>query len=114
MVLSSAPRFVVLGGAGAIGRIIVRDLFESSRKNEILVADYDREAASNLATTYRSRRVSHAFADARDVERLTSVLAGYSIVINCTRHQFNLNVMESALRAHVHYLDLGEIGRAHV
>ena len=107
MVLSSAPRFVVLGGAGAIGRIIVRDLFESNRKNEILVADYDHEGAHNICRSYRSRRVSHGFGDARDPATLASLLAGYSIVINCTRHQFNLNVMQAALRAHVHYIDLG-------
>jgi lysine 6-dehydrogenase len=107
MVLNSAPRFVVLGGAGAIGRIIVRDLFESNRRNEILVADYDREGAHNLARSYRSRRVSHVFGNAQDPGSLASVLAGYSVVINCTRHQFNLTVMEAALRARVHYIDLG-------
>ena len=107
MVLSGAPRFVVLGGAGAIGRIIVRDLFESNRKNEILVADYDREGARKVAKGYRSPRVSHGFGDARDPANLASLLAGCSVVINCTRHQFNLNVMQAALSAHVHYLDLG-------
>src|SRR5207253_9662041 len=107
MVLSSAPRFVVLGGAGTIGRIVVRDLFESNRKNEILVADYDRQGAHNLTRSYRSHRVSYGFADARDPANLASLLAGCSVVINCTRHQFNLNVMQAALRAHVHYLDLG-------
>ena len=100
-------RFVVLGGAGAIGRIIVRDLFESGRRNHILIADYDEHTAAGLARTYRSRRVLSARADARNVKDLASRLAGYSVVINCTRHQFNLNVMEAALRAGTHYLDLG-------
>src|SRR2546422_3758906 len=60
MVLRAKPRFAVLGGAGAIGRIVVRDLFESSPKNEILVSDHDERAASNVAKSYRSRRVSAA------------------------------------------------------
>jgi saccharopine dehydrogenase-like NADP-dependent oxidoreductase len=108
MVLSkTAPRFVVLGGAGAIGRIIVRDLFESNSKNQILIADFDQDAARHFAKGYRSRRVTHAGADARYPSRLASVLRDQSVVINCTRHQFNLNVMEAALRARVHYLDLG-------
>ena|ERR1051326_916531 len=107
MVLRSAPRFAVLGGAGAIGRIVVRDLFESSRKNEILVADYNAAAASDVAKKQRTQRVSATAADVRDVTRLASLLAGYSVVVNCTRHQFNLRVMEAALRARVHYLDLG-------
>src|SRR2546426_1539009 len=107
MVLTAVPRFVVLGGAGTIGRIVVRDLFESSRKNEILVADYDKRAASSVARSYRSPRVSHACADARKTRRLASLLTGFSVVINCTHHEFNLDVMEAALRARAHYLDLG-------
>jgi len=108
MVLSkSAPQFVVLGGAGAIGRVIVRDLYESNSKNQILIADFDEQSSRDIASSYRSKRVSYAFADARSSSRLTSVLRDRSVVINCTRHQFNLNVMEAALRAGTHYLDLG-------
>ena len=108
MVLSrTAPRFVVLGGAGTIGRVIVRDLYESNAKNQILIADFDEAAAHGIATSYGSRRVTCAFADARYPSRLTAVVRDHSVVINCTKHQFNLNVMEAALRARVHYLDLG-------
>src|SRR3989441_6011072 len=108
MVLSrTALRFVVLGGAGAIGRVIVRDLYESNSKNQVLIADFDQEAARTIARSYRSERVTHAFTDARYVSRLVSVLRDQLVVINCTRHQFNLNVMEAALREGVHYLDLG-------
>jgi saccharopine dehydrogenase-like NADP-dependent oxidoreductase len=108
MVLSrTAPRFVVLGGAGTIGRIIVRDLYQSNAKAHILIADFDEDSAHEIAVKYRSRRVASAFADARYASRLTPVLREQSVVINCTRHQFNLNVMEAALRARVQYLDLG-------
>jgi len=108
MVLAkTTPRFVVLGGAGAIGRIIVRDLFESDSKNQIVIADSDEEAARSLARTFRSRRVTHVPAEARYASRLAAVLRDQSAVINCTRHHFNLNVMEAALRAGVHYIDLG-------
>jgi saccharopine dehydrogenase (NAD+, L-lysine-forming) len=103
MVLS----FVVLGGPGAIGRIVVRDLFESSRANRIVVADFNHDAATSYARTFRSTRVTAAQADARDVGGLAAVLRGHAVVINCTRHQFNLKVMEAALEARAHYLDLG-------
>jgi saccharopine dehydrogenase-like NADP-dependent oxidoreductase len=108
MVLSKASsRFVVLGGAGAIGRVIVRDLYESNSKNQILIADLNEEAARRISADYRRKRVSHAFADARYTSRLASVLRDQAVVINCTGHRFNLNVMEAALRARVHYIDLG-------
>ena len=108
MVLAgSARRFAVLGGAGVIGRVIVRDLFESSPKHAILIADADGELALRLANSYCSSRVSGAIADARDSSHLAALLRGYSVVINCTRHQFNLDVMKAALLSRVAYLDLG-------
>ena len=90
--------FVVLGGCGAIGRVVVRDLFESHRHNRITVADYRPQQLIH------SPRVRTVFADARNA---AAVLRGHSIVINCTQHDFNLHVMRAALRARVHYIDLG-------
>jgi saccharopine dehydrogenase-like NADP-dependent oxidoreductase len=99
--------FVVLGGVGAIGRVVVRDLFESHRRNHILIADYNAAGAGEYARSFRSRRVTAAFADASRTERLAKVLRGHAAVINCTQHDFNLSVMQAALRAKVHYVDLG-------
>lgn len=100
-------RFVVLGGVGAIGRVVVRDLFESDPRNRILVADFNEATARLYARSFRSRRVRAAFADARKPAQLIGVLRGHSVVINCTQHDFNLPVMRAALKAKVHYVDLG-------
>jgi len=94
--------FIVLGGCGTIGRVVVRDLFESHRRNRILIADFNEKAAREYARSFRSRRVSGQFADARRPD-----LRGHTVVINCTQHDFNLHVMRAALRDGVHYLDLG-------
>lgn len=99
--------FVVLGGVGAIGRVVVRDLFESQRRNHILIADYNAAAADAYARSFRSRRVTTAFADAGQIKRLVKILQGHAVVINCTQHDFNLCVMQAALLAKVHYIDLG-------
>ncbi len=100
-------RFVVLGGVGAIGRVAVRDLFESHRRNYILVADFDEERAQAYARSFRSRRVEAAFADARRTQDLAGLLCGHAVVVNCTQHHFNLHVMRAALAARIHYVDLG-------
>ncbi len=89
-------RFIVLGGCGAIGRVVVRDLLESHRANQITVADF------RPVTLIRSQRVKTVFADARRAD-----LRGHDVVINCTQHNFNLHVMRAALRDRVHYIDLG-------
>jgi len=100
-------RFVVLGGVGAIGRVVVRDLFESHPRNQILIADFNEAAACDYAISFHGRRVTAAFADATNPGRLARLLRGHTVVINCTQHDFNLNVMQAALTAKVHYLDLG-------
>jgi saccharopine dehydrogenase-like NADP-dependent oxidoreductase len=93
---NSQRKFIVLGGCGAIGRVVVRDLFESHRHNQITVADF------KPVELIRSPRVRTVFADARKPD-----LRGHTVVINCTQHDFNLHVMRAALKAGVHYLDLG-------
>src|SRR5689334_19896845 len=66
-ILNSHPKgqatFVVLGGSGAIGRIVVRDLFESNRKNRVVVADFNSDAAAAYARSFRSSRITAAQAD---------------------------------------------------
>ncbi len=100
-------RFVVLGGCGAIGRVVVRDLFEFHPSCRILIADYNVDAAQAYAKSFRSKRVTSCFTDAsRTVPSWRSALPG-TVVVNCTQHHFNLNVMRACLRAKAHYVDLG-------
>ena len=99
--------FVVLGGVGAIGRVVVRDLFESHPQNHVLIADYNAEGAREYANSFRSRRVQAALADAGKPAQLAKLFRGRAVVINCTQHDFNLYVMRAALRAGIHYIDLG-------
>lgn len=102
-------RFVVLGGAGTIGRVVARDLFESHPDNQILIADYNEPAAQTLAKFFKdtSRRVRAEFCDARQSGKLIGLLKNKDVVVNCLQHDFNLAVMAAALTAGVHYVDLG-------
>jgi saccharopine dehydrogenase-like NADP-dependent oxidoreductase len=99
--------FVVLGGVGAIGRVAVRDLFESHSRNHILIADYNEAGARAYARSFRGHRVSAAFADAGEARQLAKIFRGHAVIINCTQHDFNLKVMQAALAAKIHYIDLG-------
>jgi len=99
--------FVVLGGAGTIGRVVVRDLLWSHRRNRVVCADVDGEKASSVVASLGSARVSAAAADVRQPATLVPLLRGHAVVINCTQHTHNLNVMRAALTAGIHYVDLG-------
>ncbi|HUJ11951.1 MAG TPA: saccharopine dehydrogenase NADP-binding domain-containing protein [Verrucomicrobiae bacterium] len=105
--MSTNRNFVVLGGAGVIGRIVVRDLYESNARNRILIADYNEVVARQYGCSFRSKRVRSAPADAKQPAQLAKLFRGHTVVINCTQHDFNLKVMRAALAASVHYVDLG-------
>jgi len=105
--MTSNRNFVVLGGVGAIGRVVVRDLFESHPHNRVLIADFNQAAAREYSRFFQSRRVTAKFADARRHGQLAKILRSHAVVVNCTQHDFNLQVMQAALAAGVHYVDLG-------
>jgi saccharopine dehydrogenase-like NADP-dependent oxidoreductase len=105
--MTGERRFAVLGGAGAIGRIVVRDLFESHQRNHIVIADYNEPAAQALIKYFGDRRVQAEFIDIRRPSDLARLLNKTGVVINCLQHDFNLLIMRAALKSRVHYVDLG-------
>lgn len=104
--------FVVVG-AGAMGRIVVKDLIETvPDRTTIVVCDVDRQRARGIASLRRHRprvRVRTVLNDARNVRTTARLLASVGAfgVINATSHHFNLAVMDASLRARAHYCDLG-------
>jgi saccharopine dehydrogenase-like NADP-dependent oxidoreductase len=99
-------RFVaVLGGAGAMGRATVFDLTRNGYR--VLLLDSDLGAARRIARRYGAGKAVADVADARDPKALAARIAGLGAVINAGPYVFNLTVMEAALRARCHYLDLG-------
>jgi saccharopine dehydrogenase (NAD+, L-lysine-forming) len=94
-----------------MGRVVVRDLYETS-PFEILVADYDAEGARRLAESYGSPRLSWAAADATDVPATARLLQDSFAVVNTVQYQHNVQVMQAALQAGCHYLDLGGLYHA--
>ena len=101
-------KYVVIGGAGAMGRITVRDFVRFAESDdEIVVADFDGEKASVLARQFKDPRVTAVAADVRDVQSTAKALTGTFAVINCIQHHMNLDVMRAAVQVQAHYIDLG-------
>lgn len=108
----AAPRtFAVVGGAGAMGRITVRDLVETcAAADEVLVADYDLAKAEALVAGLAGPgrpRLRAARVDVRDAAGTAAALAGAFVVVNAVQYQHNLAVMEAALAVGAHYVDMG-------
>jgi lysine 6-dehydrogenase len=108
----STPRtFAVVGGAGAMGRITVRDLVETcATGDEVLIADFDLARATALAEGLQGEgrpRVRAIQIDVTDPAAAARALAGVFVVVNAVQFQLNLHVMEAALAVGAHYVDMG-------
>jgi len=104
-------KFVVLGGAGAMGREIVRELLALSPRHRVTVADTRTDFYAHQPPAWVKkfrRRLAWKKADlVREPAKLVRLLRGHTAMINATTHHLNLPAMRAALRARVHYIDLG-------
>ena len=100
-------RVFVLGGYGAMAQATARDLLESPGVDRVGIAGRSAEKAKAFARDLGDGRAEPIEADARFPDRLARTLKGWDVVINSTWHGLNLEVMDAAIRAGIHYVDLG-------
>ena len=98
---------IVLGGAGAMGRIAVRTLTEYKDIDQITIADYNEERAHEVAASLGSNNLTVRQIDVNDEERLRALLCGADVVLNAVEYVFNLPVLRACIQEKVHYADLG-------
>lgn len=102
-------KIVVLGGAGLMGRIAVKDLAASQAPQQVVIADRDLDLAHRVAELVPQGRskVSIVHTDVTDHDKLVETLRGADAVLNAVHYYFNLEVMRACLEAEAHYTDLG-------
>src|SRR6266581_1555071 len=98
---------IVLGGAGAMGRIAVRTLTEYPDIDQVTIADYNEERAHEVAASLPSSKIQVKQIDVNDEERLRALLRGAGVVLNAVEYVFNLPVLKACITERVHYADLG-------
>jgi len=98
---------IVMGGAGAMGRIAVRTLIEYSDIDQVTIADYNEERAREVAASLQSSRIQVNPIAVNDDERLRSLSRGTDVVLNAVEYVYNLPVLKACIQEHVHYADLG-------
>jgi saccharopine dehydrogenase-like NADP-dependent oxidoreductase len=95
---------IALLGAGIIGRVVAADLAAWDTPDEVIVGDLDGERAAIVAKEFG---FEHTTVDVADSPTLDAFLEGAGAVINAAQYEVNLAVMEGALGAGAHYVDLG-------
>ena len=98
---------IVLGGAGAMGRVTVRTLTEYEDVDQITIADYDEERAHDVAATLNSSKILVRQIDVCDSERLSKLVRGANVVLSAVEYVFNQPILRVCIQEKVHYADLG-------
>jgi saccharopine dehydrogenase-like NADP-dependent oxidoreductase len=99
---------VVIVGAGAQGNVISGILAKAPEVGRIMIVDLDVERAAEVAETINSDKIEVAKADASDKFQLLEIFkkGGYDLVVNATLMTFNRQIIEAALEAGSHYIDM--------
>ena len=98
---------IVLGGAGAMGRVTVRTLTEYEDVDQITIADYDEERARDVAAALNSSKILVRQIDVCDSERLSTLVRGANVVLSAVEYVFNQAILRVCIQEKVHYADLG-------
>ncbi len=99
---------VVIVGAGAQGNVISGILAKAPEVGKILLTDLDVERATEVAQTINSDKIEVEKADASNKAQLIELFKKdqYDLVVNATLMTFNRQVIEAALEAGSHYIDM--------
>jgi len=97
-------KFLVVG-AGGQGAPCASILSREPEVSEIVLADINLELAEKAAKKIGSDKITTMRVDAGNLEDLLKAAKGVDAIITLTLPQFNLNVMEAALKSGAHYVD---------
>lgn len=102
-------RVLVLGGAGAMGMVAVRDLAESREVSEVVIGDVSLDKARQVAKWAGEEKVSVESLDVLNREGLVSAMRRVDVVANAAPYHLNLEVTRAAIEAGKDLTDLGGI-----
>lgn len=100
-------KVVALGGAGAMGRTAVRDLAASPQVEELLIADYNLEEASRLASEL-GEKVRAARVDANDHGSLVQTVKGFDVALGTVGpfYKYEARMIRACIEAGVNYVSI--------
>jgi lysine 6-dehydrogenase len=99
-------RALVLGGAGAVCKETTRDLALYSKYDEIVVADFNMQAATDLVEEIHNPRLKAQFFDAEDYGSMLKLFPSFDVVINGLPWKYDLPVTKACVEVGVNGLDV--------
>ena len=99
-------RALVLGGAGAVCKETTRDLARYSKYDEIVVADFNLQAATDLIKDIGDKRLTPLFFDAEDYSSMLKLFPAFDVVVNGLPWKYDLPVTKACVEVGVNGLDV--------
>ncbi|MDH3365234.1 MAG: saccharopine dehydrogenase NADP-binding domain-containing protein [Thermoplasmata archaeon] len=97
---------LVVGASGQIGAMTVRDLVDRYRA-DVVAADLNLEKVKDVARATNPNLVTPIRLNAMDEKAMSKALKGVDVVLNSAWYELNMKIMTAAIKAGVHYTDLG-------
>ena len=95
---------VMVLGVGAQGSTIAKRLQEEPNIKEIICADYDFKAAQTLEDELSKAKA--VLVNAKNIDEIVKAAEGCELIVNGLAPEFNMTVMDAALKVKAHYQDL--------
>ncbi|MFZ5562966.1 MAG: saccharopine dehydrogenase family protein, partial [Thermodesulfobacteriota bacterium] len=101
-------KVIVLGGSGAVGRVVVKTLAADNTFNEIVIGDLDLDTAKTLAGQIKQKPVTAVKVNALDPKTVKQAIAGCDLVVNCVGPFYKtvMPIVETVLESRVNYVDI--------
>jgi saccharopine dehydrogenase-like NADP-dependent oxidoreductase len=101
---------VAVLGVGAAGEVATRLLARGNVFSEVVAADMRPHRLRLVRRLARTRRLRTEEADFGQEADLRRVCRGVKVILNCSLPNYNLPIMQEAVRQGAHYIDLASAG----
>lgn len=98
-------QFLVLG-AGKMGRVLAKDLIESSPRNRVTLVDINPRQLEAAGQYIASSRLEVLERDMENEEEGYRVCRDKDVILNALLHRHSLPLLKTAIRCGVHFVDL--------
>ncbi|MCB6367750.1 saccharopine dehydrogenase NADP-binding domain-containing protein, partial [Intestinibacillus massiliensis] len=102
---------ILILGVGAQGSTVAQRMDEEPNVSEIICADYDEKAVSELVGILKKGKGMKV--DASDIESIKAAAEGVDLIVNGLPLQFGKNVLEAALAVKTNYQDFAATESIH-
>jgi lysine 6-dehydrogenase len=100
-------KILLLGGAGIVGRAVIKDLVSQDDVSQVIVGDLELERVRKYIQMLNTNKVEVKTIDVTDHRALVELMKGCDVVGNSTYWKFCIPVSKAAIEAKVHVVDIG-------